>query len=155
MSLSDQELDRRLNALDRHCTPPEKVWKTLQPELAERPTRPSRRPRLALAAAVCGLGLLGAWLLLAMQTTHDTPMAGTSGSDTARAMDEPAAGFQRSRQALAAASAENEAAIRRLEAALEHEPGNLLLKEFLAEARFRQTELIMTTAQLNLDANTP
>lgn len=153
MSLSDQELDRRLQALDRACEPPESVWQQLEPQLNAPLARRLTRPWLALAAAVAGLTLFSTLLLTLFSpeaTLVDSPAPGIVPQ-----VVEPATGMQRSRQAVAAAAAENEAAIRKLEAALARQPGNLLLMEFLTEARFRQADLMGMAARLDRDTNTP
>ncbi|MGY6630900.1 MAG: hypothetical protein ACXIUL_07830 [Wenzhouxiangella sp.] len=157
MSLSDQELDRRLQALDRSCEPPERVWRQLQHELDTRPSRRrSNLPWMAMAAAVSGLAVSSALWLLPVGSPPDSAQVELQSPQTMpTVVEEAVVGLQRSRQAVAAASAENEAAIRKLEAALEREPGNLLLMEFLAEARFRQAELVSTAVRLDVETNTP
>ncbi len=155
MSLSDQELDRRLNALDRSCAPPESVWQKLQPQLETPPARRSSRTWLALVAAVSGLAVISVLLLSSPQTTPDATLVDLPAPETAPAVVEPSSGLQRSRQTLAAAAEENEAAIGKLEAALVQEPDNLLLMEFLAEARLRQADLMSMAARLEIDMDTP
>ena len=155
MSLSDQELDHRLNALDRSCESPEQVWQKLKPQLDAPPAHRLRRPWLALAAAVAGMTLVSALLLLPTRLPWDSTLVDLPAPDTVSEIIEPATGLQRSRQSLAAAAAENESAIRKLKAVLEQEPDNLLLMEFLAEARFRQAELMSMAARLDIDTNTP
>lgn len=156
MSLPDHELDRRLSALERSCAPPERVWQQLQDQLETRPSRwRSNLPWMAMAAAVSGLAVISALWLWPVGSPPDSAQVELQAPQTTPIVVEPAIGLQRSRQAVAAASAENEAAIRKLEAALEREPGNVLLMEFLAEARFRQAELMSTAVRLDVETNTP
>ncbi len=155
MSLTDQELDRRLDALDRSCTPPDRVWRKLKPQLDAPPARRSSRTWLALVAAVSGLAVISVLLLSPPSTTPDPTLVDLPAPETAPPVVEPATGMQRSRQALAAAAEENEAAIRKLESALVQEPDNLLLMEFLAEARLRQADLMSMAARLEIEMYTP
>ncbi|NDY95095.1 hypothetical protein [Wenzhouxiangella limi] len=159
MSISDHELDRRLESLPRSCQPPDAVWQRLQEVLPDRmqalpadqsgrtPSRLGTR-RMALAAAVAGLALIGTLLLLPMRPLQDSALVAVPPQQTVREAAAPAVGLQRSCQTVEAATAENEAAMRALEAALKHEPGNQLLLEFLAEARLRQADLNSTATRL-------
>lgn len=155
MTLSDCELDRRLDALDRSCAPPELVWQEIERQL-DIPRGQPRRRWMALAAAFSALAIAAA---LVLQPVRPPGESGLIESGLVESANQPTAlqassrgagapSLQRSRLAVARARAENAAAIRMLEAALERETGNHLLMEFLAEARFREADLSATAARL-------
>jgi hypothetical protein len=137
MTISDQELDRRLAALDRRCDPPDEVWERIPKQLPRHHSR-SGWPWLAMAAALAGLAI-GLLVMLA----DPEWMAPESPPGLAEQSDaEPWRPTVQHQPVFDAAWQENEAAIRRLEQALVSEPDNLLLREFLVEARFRQSALV-------------
>ncbi|TVQ33460.1 MAG: hypothetical protein EA370_11800 [Wenzhouxiangella sp.] len=141
MTINEQQLDQRLAALDRQCDPPPEAWEAISAKLAR---RRSRWPWMALAASLCGL-VVGLSLLLgeggplrpavAPGMVEETPPAGVESEQPWRPALQRQAVFD-------TAWDENEAAIKALEEALASEPDNLLLMEFLAEARLRQSSLI-------------
>ena len=142
MTLSDEQLDRRLAALDDRCDPPEAAWRSIQSQLS---ARRRRWPVMALAAALAALSLV----LVLIMALDPAGRSDLSPADQV-VMDAPAAEPDQARwlpmlarqPVLDAAWKENEAAIRALKAALADQPDNLLLQEFLAEARLRQSTLI-------------
>lgn len=144
MTLSDEQLDRRLAALDDRCDPPESAWRSIQSQLS---ARRRRWPVMAIAAALAAVSLVLVLIMtLEPADRHDArPGEQVVSDDPVPAADlDPARWLPMlARQpVLDAAWSENEAAIRALKAALADQPDNLLLQEFLAEARLRQSELI-------------
>jgi hypothetical protein len=148
MTLSDSDLDRRLAALTRQAAPPAAVWERIDQRI-----RQPRRPWLPVAAAatVAALGL-GLVLLLANPWGEPAHRPGSQ---------QIAAEIQAMRQGspehhwrqpttlnggLEQAWEDNQAAIAELEKALERNPDNTLLLEFLVRARLRQSELINHSA---------
>jgi cytochrome c-type biogenesis protein CcmH/NrfG len=151
MTLSDQELDRRLTALTRTCDAPESLWQRIGPRL-------SRRRRNGLLAAVAGVAaVLMVALALFQSEPALSPAHHTMVSAEVEAMrrQAPSAAWALpvdSKGGVHAAWQENLAAIAELEQALERNPGNTLLLEFLARARLRQSELInLATMQFTAD----
>ncbi len=144
MTIDDKTLDQRLAALDRHCDPPAESWETIAAQLPARGARRRAWPWLAVAAALGGLvvGLLvlldqaGPWRL------GPVPQWVDEASPVMEPMDQDWRPALQRQAVFNAAWDENEAAIRALEEALALEPDNLLLMEFLAEARLRQSKLI-------------
>lgn len=140
MNMHDTELDRRLAALPRVVETPEALWPGIERRLT------ARTPRIWAAAV--GTGLLaaiagGLWIQGGLVPRPVDPAAVVVATEvenmglsaprvTRTAVDE---GWQ-------AAWEDNEAAIRELEQALENHPGNVLLLDFLAQARLRQSRMI-------------
>jgi len=143
MIRDDRELDRRLSALTRRAEPDEAVWRRIDSRIR----RPSRhRPVLAGAAALVALAVLaGAWLL-ERPDAQPTPMRTLVAQEAAalRALA-PARALPADFELPAPVEQawdENQTAIAELEAALERDPDNRLLLEFLAQARLREAELM-------------
>ena len=140
---ADEELDRRLSALVREAEPAASVWAGIESRI-ERPRRRYAAP-LALAAAVV--------LAVVISVVQWGPEAPGALSDPARVFVQAEAEAMRRAAPvetgglvdalpLADAWAENQTAIEELEAALERDPDNRLLLDFLAEARLRQVQLL-------------
>jgi len=141
----DAELDRRLAALTRSIEPEAGNWRRIEQRIGHR-SNPFRWP-LALAAGL----LLGAFGLVLFQAAVERrpgnamPEQWSLAEADAMRSSAPqarAVATLDASDALASAWRENRDAIGELERALERDPGNRLLLEFLAEARLRQVELI-------------
>lgn len=147
MTINDRELDRRLAALTREADPAPENWISI-----ERRIRARRWPA-ALAAAV----LLGVAALVVMQAGPD--LGPSTGADAfvrdqvnemrAAAPDARAVAMLDPAGSVMDAWRENQAAIGQLEKALQRDPGNRLLLEFLAEARMRQARLMHNAMNAN------
>jgi hypothetical protein len=141
----EQELDARLAALTRESEPEPAVWAAIEQRL--------QRPRrwLAPVSAVAGVLLCG--LLIGLPPLqHDATRS--PGQLAIQTMREAAPGPQAIAEvsttpALADAWQENQAVVRELEQALQAEPDNPLLIEFLVDARLRETRLVQLTQRHN------
>ncbi len=145
MTIDDKKLDQRLAALQRECDPPPEVWVQVSTQLPARGSRPAHRRWLAMAAVLCGLAVGLALLLGQAGLWQPDSAPGLVDQPAVPTTQEHHAEWQPALQRQAVfdtAWEENEAAIKALEQALAAEPGNLLLKEFMAEARLRQSKLI-------------
>lgn len=155
---SERDLDGRLDALTHHCDPDPVVWSAIEARLDRENQAethrapPSARRRgwaagLAFAASLTGALALGLALL-------QSPGGPGGSAPVARAfqMEQTAmravapeplpALLPDAPESLMAAWAENQAAIDELERALQRDPENRLLLEFLAQARLRQARLV-------------
>ncbi len=141
MTISDQELDRRLAALTRTSDAPKSLWHKIEPRLSRR-----RWPSLAAAGFGIAAMLVAALVLIEPSEPDSAPAFHLMVSAEVEAMrrQAPAAPWPlpTSGNGLSAAWEENLAAITELEQALKRNPGNTLLLEFLVRARLRQSELI-------------
>lgn len=139
---ADRALDRRLDALVRHVPSPDALWPGIDERIRH---RRSRTPALAAAATIAVIAVAAALLV---------PRAPEPGVTAMRALIEREAQALRAGApasllpamwqppvTIAPAWRDNQAAIAELEAALERDPDNPLLLEFLAAARLRQAEL--------------
>lgn len=140
MTIDDRELDRRLGALPRETDADESLWPGI-----ERRLRPARRwPAAAAAVAAIGFGavVVALSLLEAGAPLRPSPAQREAAAMRAAAPDALAVARIDNSQPLMAAWRDNQAAIDQLERALESDPDNRLLLEFLSEARLRQARLI-------------
>lgn len=161
MTTTDRELDARLDALTRETEPDDRTWRRIERRIRQRRVVP-----LAATAAVAGIGL-GAAIVVAIVSTIVGPPS-FDGADVSRdrllvqaevramaasAPDETALRHIDSPEELMQAWQDNRDAIRELERALERDPDNRLLLEFLSEARLRQARLVqqgMTTTERSM-----
>lgn len=149
----DAELDRRLAALTRSAEPASTSWSVIQARI-ERSTESDQRARsrpfwpVAMAAAA----VLAAVAAVVWQVPR-SPTLSEPAFDAGRVLVQREAEAMRRTAptvtgglevapTLAGAWAENQTAIEELEAALDRDPDNRLLLEFLAEARLRQVQLL-------------
>lgn len=147
--MDDCELDRRLAALTRDAEPAPANWTAIE--------RRIRRRRLpALAAAAAGVAAIGFGIMLVARVDtngFDEGAARSVVQAEVRAMEASAPEHAALRQldtpeGLMEAWQDNRQAIDELNRALERDPDNQLLLEFLAQARLRQARLVrqgMTT----------
>lgn len=142
MTIDDHELDRRLNALPRATVADESLWPRIEQRL--HPTRRRSVSAVAAAVAAVGVGVLVLALSVYESTAPEPPAMAQSEAAAMRAVapDEAAVWRVNASSPLVEAWHENQAAIEQLEQALERDPGNRLLLEFLSEARLRQARLI-------------
>lgn len=149
MSMDDEQLDRRLAELPREAEPDDAVWAGI-----ERRIRPARRWPAGVAAGLALAAGLAVIVQIATRAPEPTAMASAARAEAEmRAMRAGAPArlaLDRigSSEALMAAWAENRAAIEQLERALQRDPDNALLLEFLREARMREAGIVqqgMTT----------
>ncbi|MBY6203870.1 hypothetical protein [Halomonas denitrificans] len=142
--IEDSELDARLSTLTREAPPPASAWAGIAERI--RPRRRGRHVRWGLLAAA-------AVLLVAVVVVRPPPDERPAGIDGGRILVAAETEAMRrvaptvtggliDTQPLAASWAENQVAIDELEAALDRDPDNRLLLEFLAEARMRQVRLL-------------
>lgn len=159
-SMLDATLDARLDALTREATPPAAAWsgvvERIRAEDGNRHRgRAGRIGALAAAAAVVAV--------VAVSVVRQMPAGPGDAIDAGRVLVQAEAEAMRraapvatgglvDAMPLAAAWAENQTAIEELEAALDRDPDNDLLLEFLAEARLRQVRLL--NSGLALDGRT-
>lgn len=152
--IEDAVLDRRLAALERSAEPPPEAWNRVRAATIAR--RRFGRP-VAVAASLAAAAALSLFLL--------APPAGPPGSPGPSAAEQLVRAEVRAMQRLApmhtaaeslpagtdlaAALEENRAAIEGLLTALEADPDNRLLLDFLADARRRQARLINRGVALN------
>lgn len=142
MNSDDHDLDRRLDALARHAQPDVAVWQ----QIASRIDRPRHRPLLAAAAALAVFAVVAGIVLVDRPERPSTPMqtlvtqeaAALRASAPSRSLS---AGFLPP-AAIDHAWNENRTAIAELEAALQRDPDNRMLLDFLAQARLREAELL-------------
>lgn len=165
MTTTDRELDARLDALTRETEPDDRTWRRIERRIRQRRVVP-----LAATAAVAGIGL-GAAIVVAIVSTIVATNVGPPSFDgtnvprdrllvqaevramAASAPDETALRHIDSPEELMQAWQDNRDAIRELERALERDPDNRLLLEFLSEARLRQARLVqqgMTTTERSM-----
>jgi hypothetical protein len=140
MTIDDRELDRRLNALPRETQADEALWPGI-----ERRLRPSRRwPAAAAVVAAVGFGALFIALWVDEHGSPDAPGFALREAETMRAEAPDAIPVSQinASPSLRTAWQDNQSAIDELETALERDPDNRLLLEFLGDARLRQARLI-------------
>lgn len=140
MTIDDRELDRRLDALARETDVDQSLWPGI-----ERRLRPARRwPAAAAGVAGVFLGALVVALLAIDGPAPEGPAVAQSEADAMRAAAPDVLEVSRAGASspLMEAWQDNQAAIDQLEQALERDPDNPLLLEFLSEARLRQARLI-------------
>ncbi len=140
MSIDESELDRRLEALTREVDADEALWPGI-----ERRLRPTRRwPAISAAVAAVVFGVLLGSLALFDRETSDGPRFVQDGTEAMRsaAVESFAVSRAEASGPLEKAWQDNQAAIEQLEQALQDDPDNPLLLEFLSEARLRQARLI-------------
>lgn len=151
--MNDQELDRRLDALARQAEPDPALWQAIEARLdpdtnraAPRTGRQGWIAGTAIAASLVGALALGLVLTenpgfdereFAASAFQMELIAMRAGAPTSLASLLPDAP-----ESLMAAWSENQGAIDELEQALERDPDNRLLMEFLTEARLRQARLL-------------
>lgn len=149
MSVTERELDRRLDALTRRSDAPEALWSAIERRLARR--RPWMAPAAA-AAAVClavlaGLLVTDDSLQPPDRSVMEPPILETMaraemGVMRRSAPDQVAALLEAGGPGLMQGWAVNQAAIGDLETALDARPGNRDLLDQLARARLRQSGLV-------------
>ena len=140
MTLDDRELNRRLDSLTRRTEPDEGLWPGIERRL--HPAR--RRPAAAAVVAVVGIGGLLVALSVLDGNSSRAPSLAQVEADAMRTAAPETLPVSRGHgsTALLEAWQDNQAAIYELEQALERDPDNRLLLEFLSEARLRQARLI-------------
>jgi len=146
--IADQALDDRLAALTREAAPGDAVWREIENRI-----RPRRRVPLAAAAAmvlaICAL-VVGRWTIESGdRSSMQRLVSAEVTAMRASAPEELTVDRLGSPDALMQAWAENRDAIAELEGALERDPDNRLLLEFLAEARLRQAQLVSSGLTLS------
>lgn len=144
MTLDDHELDRRLAALTRQVDPDEGSWPAIEARLKRRPSR-WKLPAAAGLAVAASL-LVAVLVTSSLDTTPSGTEAGVVSAEIA-AMQHQVSWSEVPRSdainsGLSAAWDENQQAIDELEQALARNPDNLMLMDFLAQARLRQSELV-------------
>lgn len=144
MTIDDRTLDQRLAALSRQIEADEASWSAIESRLSPRRARWKLPSAVGLAAAASVL-----IVVLATQPFEPAPDNLASGLVSAEieAMRQQVDWSEVPRQAsinggLTSAWEENQQAIDELEQALSRNPDNLMLMDFLAQARLRQSELI-------------
>jgi hypothetical protein len=140
MTVDDRELDRRLDALTRQVPPDESLW----PDI-ERTIRPPRRwPAAAAVVASIGIGALFVALSLFEDDAGESRSLAQREAEAMRAAAPDAVLVSQADTPAPLLNAwrDNQSAIEELEDALERDPDNRLLLEFLSEARLRQARLI-------------
>lgn len=170
---ADTDLDRRLAALVREAPPPAGAWAGIRRRIDPRYEAAARNrfDRPAAAAAAAAVAAMALVAVLVLEGTNPDP--GSSRDPAAVAAIEPGRAVVQAEVAamrrtapvvtggldaslpLAEAWADNQAAIEQLEAALDADPDNYLLLEFLAEARLRQTRLLNAALVGNGPTPTP
>ena len=153
--LDDSELDRRLDALTRVGEPPSGSWSAI-----ERRIRRRRWPGVLSAGFAAAAVLSGVALIVSQIGPAPTPTGGIAETTHAevRAMrasapEMPLTTNIDSPSALMAAWQDNQQAIVQLEQALEHDPDNRMLLEFLTEARMRQARLVKSIGRNQTPTN--
>lgn len=140
MTIDDRELDRRLDALTSEVEADESLWPGI-----ERRLLPARRwPAVAAVVAALGLGFM--FVALSLYDNAAVEHANVAQTEAA-AMRSAAPGPLAvssidATPSLLEAWHENQSAIEQLEHALDRDPGNRLLLDFLTQARLRQARLI-------------
>lgn len=141
--IGDADLDRRLAALTREADPAASAWAGIE----QRVQAPARRGRAGAIAAVAAA--LVAVIAAVQWMPADEPAPANPGRTLVQAEAEAMrraapvmTGGLVDAVPLSEAWAENQIAIEELEAALERDPDNRLLLDFLAEARLRQVRLL-------------
>jgi len=141
--MDDAELDRRLGALTRTAEPVPANWAAIERRIGQRRWRHLMPAGMAAAAVLTGVALVVSQIAPAPETagTVARVMRAEVQAMRASAPETPAVSEVNSPTALMAAWQENQAAIDQLEQALDRDPDNRLLLDFLTEARIRQAEL--------------
>ena len=148
MTIDDRELDRRLAALTREIDVDESLWPAI-----ERRLRPARRWPAAAVALITAVAIAG--VFIAMPTIDrgapEGPGVAQREAEAMRALAPEASAVSQidASPALQQAWQENQTAIEQLEQALEADPDNRMLLEFLSEARLRQAQLIQRGMSLS------
>lgn len=144
MKLSDAELDLRLGQLTRDAAPPSRVWRGVARQLPAA----KRRVRASMAiAAVVALCVLAFVHRLGPNDVMSPP------PEAPEAWLVPSPGISDWQPVLLEQAGldvpwnANQRAIGALQQALEDDPGNPMLLEFLARARLRQAELIQLSTR--------
>lgn len=142
--IDDAELDRRLDGLARIAEPTPGNWTAIERRIRKRRWTRALSAGLAAAAVLSGLALVVSQLGPApvppggiAETMHAEVRAMRASAPAA-----PAVANTDSPAAVMAAWQDNQQAIAQLEQALEHDPDNRMLLEFLTEARMRQARLV-------------
>jgi len=153
--LDDAELDRRLDGLTRIAEPPPGNWTAIERRIRKRRWTGALSAGLAAAAVLSGVALV-----LSQVGPVSVPpgaIAETMHAEVramrALAPDAPAVSNIDSPAAVMAAWQDNQQAIAQLEQALEHDPDNRMLLEFLTEARMRQARLIRSIGRNSIPTN--
>ena len=144
MTLDDRTLDERLAGLPRQADPDVGSWQAIESHIA-------REQQQWFGRIASGLAVAASLVVALLVTTPpDSPPSSVSGwviSAEIEAMqhqvswtDVPEPDVINA--GLTTAWSENEQAIAELERALARNPDNLMLMDFLAQARLRQSELI-------------
>jgi len=144
MTIDDRELDRRLDSLTRQVPADESLWPRI-----ERQTRSPRRwPAVAAIAASVGAGAMFVALSILEDNTAQPAGYAQREAEAMRAVSPDAMAVSRvdASPSLQSAWRANQSAIEELERALQRDPDNRLLLEFLSEARLRQARLIQRSS---------
>lgn len=146
----EAELDRRLASLTRSAEPAPSSWSRIQQRIEQDSTSDGRHrhrpiwPVAMAAAAVFALVAVVVWQLptsTGPQFDDGRQLVQREAEAMRRAAPMVTGGFEEA-PPLAEAWTENQIAIDELEAALDRDPDNRLLLEFLAEARLRQVRML-------------
>lgn len=153
--IGDSELDRRLDALARVGEPPAGAWSAIERRIGQRRRSMAVPAGLAAVAVLCGVALV--FLQLGSVPTRPGGIAEAMQAEVrAMRVAAPEASLIadiESPEALMTAWQDNEQAIDQLEQALEQDPDNQLLLEFLTEARMRQARLVRSIGQNQIPNN--
>lgn len=150
MTIDDRELDRRLAALTREIDVDESLWPGIERRLGA-----ARRWPAAAAAVASITAVAIAGVFIAMPTIDrgaiEGPGVAQREAEAMRALTPEASAVSQidASPALQQAWQENQTAIEQLEQALEADPDNRMLLEFLSEARLRQAQLIQRGMSLS------
>lgn len=140
MNVHDAELDRRLAALPRVIDAPEALWPGIERRLT------ARGPRIWAGAVAAGLLAAiagGLWIQGEIAPRSIDPAAVVVAAEVENmGLSAPRVTRTAVGEGWQAAWEDNETAVRELEQALENHPGNVLLLDFLAQARLRQSRMI-------------
>lgn len=161
--MDDLELDRRLDALARVAKVPPENWKAIEQRIRRRRWAVAMPAAIAAAAFLSGIAVVVTQItsmpaqpsLMARVTQAEVQAMRAVSPQIAEVSDIRAnldAGFESS-ESLIAAWEQNQAAIAELEQAIERDPQNSLLLEFLTEARMRQARLARSISQEQVSPN--
>lgn len=161
--MDDFELDRRLDALTRVAEVPPENWRRIERRIRRRRWTAIMPAAIAAAAFLSGIAVVvtqvsntPAKSSLMARVTQAEVQAMRAGSPRMPQLSEIRADLDAGldpTDSLIAAWAQNQAAIAELEQAIERDPQNGLLLEFLTEARMRQARLARRITQEQISPN--
>lgn len=147
MTLTDHELDLRLEALPRAVDTPREPWDGIKRRL--QPARPWFG-RISAAAALAASVTLAVLVVESPEPTRDSPAAVVISAEVEAMRSQSGVRnlpvSPHINGGLAGAWEANQDAIDELEAALDNHPDNPMLIQFLAQARLRQSDMITEAA---------